>query len=142
MMGSRCASTRRTLWRAISKHECQLKPIFLVLHELWLHEEGAVDFSIDPGDALLGLAESKSGNHSRRCIHGQGEVVGYARVNGAKARYFLARDGETAQQMARQIGAEVELPLHPYSASVQSPRDARARCVGRRDGLPVCAESL
>ena len=88
------------------------------LRDLWRHEEGAVDFSIDPGDALLGWLSPNPAITT--WVYTQaGEIVGYARVMGAKALYFLARDGETARQMSRQIGAEVELPLHPYSASTE-----------------------
>lgn len=86
------------------------------LRELWRHEEGAVDFSIEPGGELLDWI---SPNPAVKALvyTRAGEIVGYARVEGARARYFLARDGETARQMARLIGAEVMLPLHPYSAS-------------------------
>ncbi|HVU11567.1 MAG TPA: N-acetyltransferase [Phototrophicaceae bacterium] len=89
------------------------------LCDLWLHEEGAVDFAIDPGDAWLDWLSPNPA--VKALVYTQaGEIVGYARVNGAKAHYFLARDGETARQMAKQIGTEVELPLHPYSASAQA----------------------
>lgn len=86
------------------------------LHDLWLHEEGSVDFAIDPGADLL---EWFSPNPEIKTLVylRAGEIVGYARVHRHKARYFLARDPDTAQQMAQQIGEQVELPLHPYSAS-------------------------
>ncbi len=89
------------------------------LRVLWRHEEGRVDFAIDPGDAWL---DWLSPNPAVKALvyTRAGEIVGYARVNGTKANYFLARDGETARQMAKQIGAEVELPLHPYSASAEA----------------------
>ena len=86
------------------------------LRDLWLHEEGAVDFSIDPGSEILDWISPNPAIESR--IYTQaGEIVGFARVMGSKATYFLARNGETAQHMVRQFGAEVDLPLHTYSAS-------------------------
>jgi predicted N-acetyltransferase YhbS len=89
-----------------------------VLRDLWLHEEGDVDFAIYPGDALLDWISPNPGIKSRVYTL-VGEVVGYARVEGAKAHFFLARDDHVARQMAAMIGAEVELPLHLYSASTE-----------------------
>jgi predicted N-acetyltransferase YhbS len=104
------------------------------LRALWLHEEGGVDFSIDPGGELLGWL-SPHPAISARVYTRAGEIVGYARVMGTTARYFLARDGETARQMARMIGAEVELPLHPYSASTGSLGDPE---YGLADAAMAC----
>jgi hypothetical protein len=88
------------------------------LHDLWLHEEGAVDFAIDPGADLM---EWLSPNPEIKTLVylRASQIIGYARIHGHKVHYFLAGNGETARQMAKQIGdgAEVELPLHPYSAS-------------------------
>lgn len=89
------------------------------LHDLWLHEEGNVDFAIDPSADLMEWLSPNPQITTQVYLRG-GQVVGYARTHGDKAHYFLARDGETARQMAKQIGAEVELPLHPYSASASA----------------------
>jgi predicted N-acetyltransferase YhbS len=92
------------------------------LRDLWRHEEGGVDFSIDPGGELLSWLSPNPVLKSLVYTLG-GEVVGYARVHTQEPRapYFLARDGETARQMARRIGGmrgvTVDLSLHPYSAS-------------------------
>ncbi len=86
------------------------------LRALWLHEEGEVDFSIDPGGELLSWISPNPEIKALVYLRG-GEVVGYARVNPHGARYFLARDAETARNMAKRIGAQPALPLHPYSAS-------------------------
>jgi putative acetyltransferase len=88
------------------------------LRDLWLHEDGGVDFAIYPGDNLLDWISPNPAIKSRVYTL-EGVVVGYARVEGAKAHFFLARDHEVAMQMAEQMGAEVELPLHPYSASTE-----------------------
>jgi putative acetyltransferase len=89
------------------------------LRDLWRHEEGGVDFSIDPGGELLDWLTPNLAIKEKVYTRA-GEIVGFARVNGAKAHYFLARDGETARQMARSMGDEVELPLHPYSVSASA----------------------
>lgn len=88
------------------------------LRALWRHEEGGVDFSIDPGGALLDWLSPNAALEARVYTRA-GEIVGFARVNKheAKAHYFLAKDGAAARQMAKSIGEMVELPLHPYSAS-------------------------
>lgn len=86
------------------------------LRELWRHEEGAVDFSIDPGSQLLDWISPNPAIKAQ--VYTQdGAVVGYARVSAHKVHYFLAADGETARHMAKQIGAEIVLPLHRNSAS-------------------------
>ena len=88
-----------------------------MLRDLWRHEEGGVDFAVDPGDDLL---DWLSPNPAIRALvyTRSGEIVGYARLYGAaRAMLFLARDAAAARQMAGQLGAEVELPLHPNSAS-------------------------
>src|SRR5689334_6615006 len=85
------------------------------LRELWLHEEGGVDFAIYPGDDLLDWLSPNPAVKSLVYTL-DGVVVGYARVESAKAKahMFLARDDQAARAMARQIGAEIELPLHDY----------------------------
>jgi len=86
------------------------------LRELWRHEEGAVDFSIDPGSQLLDWISPNPAIKAQ--VYTQdGAVMGYARVSAHKVHYFLAADAETAQHMAKQMGTEIVLPLHRNSAS-------------------------
>jgi predicted N-acetyltransferase YhbS len=89
-----------------------------LLHDLWLHEEGNVDFAIDPGVDWMEWVSPNPEIKTLVYTRG-GQLAGYARVHGSKAHYFLARDTETARQMAWQIGqgGKVQLPLHLYSAS-------------------------
>ncbi len=89
------------------------------LRELWLHEEGGVDFAIYPGDELLDWISPNPAVKSLVYTIG-GVVFGYARVEGNKAHLFLARDDQAARAMARQIGEAVELPLHVNSASASA----------------------
>ena len=91
------------------------------LRDLWLREEGAVDFAIYPGDDLLDWISPNPAIKSLVYTVG-GVVFGYARVEAAKskAHLFLARDDHAARAMARQIGTEVELPLHIHSASAKA----------------------
>ncbi|MEO8395437.1 MAG: N-acetyltransferase [Chloroflexota bacterium] len=89
------------------------------LRDLWLHEESGVDFAIYPGDALLDWISPNPAVKSLVYKIG-GVVFGYARVEGNKARMFLARDHQAARAMARQIGDEIELPLHINSASCEA----------------------
>ncbi|MBI1256505.1 MAG: GNAT family N-acetyltransferase [Chloroflexi bacterium] len=91
------------------------------LRDLWLHEEGDVDFAIYPGDDLLDWISPNPAIKSLVYTIG-GVVFGYARVEPAKAKahMFLARDQQAARAMARQIGEEVELPLHINSASAEA----------------------
>lgn len=95
------------------------------LHALWLHEEGAVDFAIDPGADLLGWV---SPNPMVECLvwTDHGEVAGYTRVNRCEpvsVRMFLARDEGAACALAGALSEryslppEIEFPLHPRSAS-------------------------
>lgn len=86
------------------------------LRALWRYEEGAVDFSIDPGGRLLDWI-SPNPEIKAQVYTQDGSVVGYARVSTHKIHYFLAADAETAQHMAKQMGQEIVLPLHPNSAS-------------------------
>jgi len=95
------------------------------LRELWLREEGGVDFAIYPGDELLDWISPNPAIQSRVYTMG-GLVFGYARVEAAKAKahMFLARDDRAARTMAchiaGQMGTEIELPLHAYSASTKA----------------------
>lgn len=86
------------------------------LHALWQHEEGGVDFAIDPGANLL---EWLSPNPTIQTLVylRAGEVVGCTRSSSTRVILFLARDAAAARQMVGQLGGEVELPLHPASAS-------------------------
>ncbi|MEO8396344.1 MAG: N-acetyltransferase [Chloroflexota bacterium] len=93
------------------------------LRELWLHEEGDVDFAIYPGDELLDWISPNPAIKSLVYTIG-GVIFGYARVEGNKTHLFLARDHQAAHAMARQIGSEIELPLHAYSASAEGLGDS------------------
>lgn len=100
-----------------------------VLRELWLHEEGNADFSVDPGDLLLDwISPNPAITASVYLLNSQ--VVGYTRIHRDEQQspgVFFARDHETARKMARMIGggARIELPLHPRSASAGAFADAR-----------------
>jgi hypothetical protein len=95
------------------------------LRELWWHEEGAVDMALEPG---MDLPDWLSSNPAiRAAVYTRdGLVVGYTRISTdepTRPRVFLARDGEAARAMVRQLGADALpgtqyiLPLHPFSAS-------------------------
>jgi putative acetyltransferase len=89
------------------------------LCDLWLREEGSVDFAIMPGEALLDWISPNPAIESRVYLR-EGMVVGYARVHGDEVRMFLARDAEAARAMAAQLAGDagaITLPLHPYSVS-------------------------
>ena len=77
-----------------------------LLHNLWLHEEGAVDFAIDPGESLLDWVSSVE---ARVYLH-EDEVVGYRR-----GELFLAKSGYARAMVTE----DTTLALHPYSASAQ-----------------------
>lgn len=98
------------------------------LRALWLHEEGQVDFAIEPGDTLLDWLSPNPGIEARVYVR-NGEVVGYVRVPKDKPgepRLFLAADQVVAREMAAELAAfstTAVLPLHPYSASAfEAPR--------------------
>jgi putative acetyltransferase len=94
------------------------------LHNLWLLEEGDVDFALDPGTSIMDWISPNPAIESW-VFDRAGEIVGYARVHGqepAKPRVFLARDDQAARSMVRTLAqtAEVEqitIPLHPPSRS-------------------------
>lgn len=86
------------------------------LRDLWMHEEGGVDFAIDPGDEWIDWISPNPEIKAVVYLRG-GEIAGYTRASAQKVHYFLARDAEAARQMARMLGEVVELPLHPYSTS-------------------------
>lgn len=90
------------------------------LYEFWMHEERGVDFTLDPGTALLDWISPNAAMKSMVFTYAD-EMVGYARqdVNG-QVRVFMAQDHDVAQKMARHLAgdnSEVILPLHPHSAS-------------------------
>ena len=94
------------------------------LRELWLEEEGGVDFAIDPGADLLGWVSPNPTVESLVWTAG-GEVAGYTRVSRpdpAGVRMFLARE-DTARALATALalryglGTGIELPLHPSCPS-------------------------
>lgn len=92
------------------------------LRELWLHEEGNVDFVVEPGDTLF---DWLSPNPNMECAVylRDAEIVGYTRVlmtEPSSPRLFLAKDADAARVMAQQlifVLKSIKLPLHPYSAS-------------------------
>jgi len=93
-----------------------------VLRELWLHEEGNVDFALDPGDALLDWLSPNPAITAAVYVR-DGQIVGYTRVSQHEPdspRVFLAADAEAARSMAAMLmvgGASLTLPLHPLSTS-------------------------
>ena len=92
-----------------------------VLHDLWLREEGGVDFSIDPGDQLIDWISPNPAITAQVYLRHEA-IVGYTRIHRDEPYspgVFFAADGEAARMMAWQIGGgkPVDLPLHPYSAS-------------------------
>jgi predicted N-acetyltransferase YhbS len=95
------------------------------LRELWLREEGRVDFAIQPGDDLIDWISPNPRIASTVYLK-DSEVVGYTRVKEtepSQPRIFLARDAETARLMAGEMlsgGPSVSLPLHPGSTSARA----------------------
>ena len=94
------------------------------LMALWAHEEGGVDFSMQPEATLT---DWLSPNPFVRCVvyERDGQVAGYTRVLDSKpadVRVLLAADAEAArtilQHLAHLAGADsLTLSLHPASAS-------------------------
>lgn len=88
------------------------------LHELWLAQEGDVDFALEPEPTMV---DWLSPNPAVRAIvyERDGEVVGYCRIHSARPTsptVFLARDAAIARSMVWLLaggGAQVSLPLHP-----------------------------
>lgn len=94
-----------------------------MLYELWMQEERSVDFTLDPGTALLDWISPNAAMKSMVFTYAD-EMVGYARqeVNG-QVRVFMAQDHDVAQKMARYLAqdkGEIILPLHPHSASTEA----------------------
>jgi putative acetyltransferase len=100
------------------------EPDQAALHALWLEEEGAVDFAIDPGPDLLGWVSPNPTIESLVWTAG-GEVAGYTRVSRAEpasVRMFLAREDAshalvTALSLRYGLGTSIDLPLHPACPS-------------------------
>lgn len=93
------------------------------LTDLWLREEGGVDFAIRPGCDFMDWSFTNPLILPAVYVR-DGEIVGYTRTHQReplKPRVFLACDAEAARAMVNAIagaaGREVTLPLHPYSAS-------------------------
>jgi putative acetyltransferase len=92
------------------------------LRELWVREEGGVDFSVDPGASRLDWT-SPNPNIRSAVYTRDGVIVGYTRIHRDepdKPRMFLAADDEAARAIAAMlIGDQLSLtlPLHPYSRS-------------------------
>lgn len=93
-----------------------------VLRDLWLHEEGEVDFAIDPGDSILDWLSPTPAVKAQIYERG-GQIVGYTRADTEQVRLFLARDTDAARGMARLLAEtqpQITLPLHPFSASASA----------------------
>ncbi|MEQ8675491.1 MAG: N-acetyltransferase [Aggregatilineales bacterium] len=98
------------------------------LHALWEYEEGAVDFSVDPGRGFLDWVNANPAVQTRVYLDGV-EVVGYTRIETHdmdKPRMFLAKSPEYARMIAVNVADHVPdsnvvtLPLHPYSKSASA----------------------
>jgi putative acetyltransferase len=98
------------------------------LRALWLHDEGQVDFALDPGVELMDWVSPSPTMEATVYVH-EGEIVGYTRArkdSPGQPIVFLARDAPAALAMAGCIAhqgeeqtplTEVVLPLHPLSCS-------------------------
>jgi putative acetyltransferase len=107
------------------------------LHALWLHDEGQVDFALDPGAELMDWVSPSSTVEATVYVH-EGEIAGYTRArkdNPGQPIVFMARDSSAALAIAGSIArqgegqtalTEIVLPLHPLSRS--------GAALGRMDG--------
>jgi putative acetyltransferase len=107
------------------------------LHALWLHDEGQVDFALDPGTGLMDWVSPSPTVEATVYLRG-GEIAGYTRArkdNPGQPLVFIARDSPAALAMAGSIAhqgegqtplTEILLPLHPLSRS--------GAALGRMDG--------
>ncbi|HEX9987498.1 MAG TPA: N-acetyltransferase [Chloroflexia bacterium] len=97
------------------------------LCELWLRDEGEVDFALDPGMELMDWVSPSPIVQANVYVR-EGEIVGYTRARKdapGQPIVFLARDSSTALAMAGSIAhqegqtslTEIVLPLHPSSCS-------------------------
>jgi putative acetyltransferase len=92
------------------------------LMALWEQEEGQVDFAQRPE---AHIADWLSPNPEMQALVylEHGEIVGYSRGKMGDIRAFMAKNHAAARMMARHLAgenAEVKLPLHPASGSVQA----------------------
>jgi putative acetyltransferase len=118
------------------------------LQQLWRHEEGAVDFAIDPGPNLIDWLSPHPAIESLVWIRGDA-LVGYTRIHHTagqvQPRVFLAADASAALAMAAAIGPKdgaaaasaLELPLHPQSASAHVLGVAEAKAWGAAMVCPL-----
>lgn len=94
------------------------------LMAIWRIEEDAVDFSVVPDHTALWWL-SPDPRVTCTVYSSGGKVVGYTRTSSADpahVRFFMAADSQSALMMAAMISREgdVNLPLHPHSASAQA----------------------
>lgn len=86
---------------------------------LWELEEGGVDFSMRPAQALYDWYAPIPAV-TALVYRKDGEVVGYSRASSEQIKMFLARDDETAAAMVNHLAKgqpRITLPLHPHSRS-------------------------
>lgn len=91
------------------------------LRDLWRHEEGNVDFAIDPGGAYLDWVSPNPAVEALVYLR-EGRIVGFTRTSEktpSSPRVFLAADHDAARSMAARLGVTTLL-LHPYSASASA----------------------
>lgn len=118
-----------------------------VLNNVWLHEEGAVDMSLEPGYGLLDWLSPNPAVHATVYLR-DGIVVGYTRIHTKEPtnpRVFLARDHEAARGILTTLAfmsktstheLEYKLPLHPFSASTSV--FGHANCIAQSASM-VCS---
>ncbi len=96
------------------------------LKALWLAEEGAIDFAIQPEDTLLAWLSPNEKLNCRVFERADHEIAGYARYYTQPIitpTLFLARDDEAARRLAAILCKEqdaITLPLHPSSRSASA----------------------
>lgn len=106
-------------------HEGSVTPADVpALHALRRSSESEVDFSLDPGLAILDWISPNPAIAAIVYRH-EAEIVGYTRFDRSRPhqpRFFLARDPRIARQIAASLAARsqtenLHLPLHPLSAA-------------------------
>jgi putative acetyltransferase len=113
------------------------------IYRLWEEVEGAGDFALNPGKALLDWLSPSPLVESKVYRNTEGEIVGYTRLNKnrpANPVRFLAKDEDAARQIAAYLAAtynvaELELPLHPASRLAQA---LGGSAVKTREAMMVC----
>jgi hypothetical protein len=120
----------------------------LALQQLWRHEEGAVDFAIEPGPNLIDWLSPNPAIEALVWTRAD-VVVGYTRIHHTagqvQPRVFLAADASAALAMAAAISPKdgvaaataFELPLHPQSASARVLGVAEAKSWGAAMVCPL-----